>query len=42
MENRSVSIRVRDSTGAQAVLPLDEAIKKLVALRESRNIVNEI
>ncbi|KAF2502637.1 threonyl-tRNA synthetase [Lophium mytilinum] len=42
MENRSVSIRIRDSTGALTVLPLDEAIQKLIALRETRSMVTEV
>ncbi|KAF1816720.1 threonyl-tRNA synthetase [Eremomyces bilateralis CBS 781.70] len=42
MEKRTVSIRVRDqdSKAPQIVMPLDEAIEKLAALRESRNVEN--
>ncbi|ROT41534.1 threonyl-tRNA synthetase [Sodiomyces alkalinus F11] len=42
MENRTVSIRARDSKGDLATLPLDEALKKLRQLRDTRELNNTL
>ena len=44
-ENRAVNIRNRDDKASQTrgeVIPLDEAIQKLRALKHSRNLVNAL
>jgi threonyl-tRNA synthetase len=44
-ESRSVNIRNRDDPETQAkgeLVPLDEAIQKLKALRKQRRIINSI
>jgi threonyl-tRNA synthetase len=41
MEDRTVSIRTRDSKSAPTVLALDEAIKAFSALRQSKGLTNE-
>ena len=44
-ESRSVNIRNRDDQGTQLkgdLIPLDEAIQKLKALRKERRIINSI
>lgn len=43
--NRAVNIRNRDDKASQTrgdVIPLDEAIQKLKALKLSRNVVNAL
>jgi threonyl-tRNA synthetase len=46
IEDRTVTVRARDaeqdSRNKQSVLKLDEAVEKLIALRKSMSLVNEI
>lgn len=42
MENRTVSVRARDSKGDLATLPLDEALQKLRQLRDTRELNNTL
>jgi threonyl-tRNA synthetase len=42
MEDRTVSIRARDSKGDLTTLSLQDALDKLTALKESRSLANTL